>query len=803
MKIRLSTRLVISVLLIEAIMLSALVWNSVRLIGSSHAEVLTHHIDEEAVLLSNVLAPGLAVGDRAILLDSLSLVGKEESIIYAVVTDMEGNVMASIGNVPENSMPDSSFEGARLSGIYDVVKNIELFGQNLGALELGYSTKYVDELIHQTRLQNTLIAAVELVLSLIMTLIVGYFLTRSLRRLEEGATALARDDLDHRIELDTQDEMGDLARSFNNLATHLSATRTSLKEEHDALGIQTRRMQTLLDGIDAVIVEADPLSFNFIYVSREAENLLGFSVEDWMQPEFLNHNMHPEDREYFEQQRDQHCHTQGSFSSDFRMVHKDGNIVDIRAMTTIDKDDSGELTCRSLILDVTEQKLNEERIVYLAEHDVLTGLYNRRRFQTELERELDLAERFNQKGALLFIDLDQFKYINDTLGHQAGDEFLCTIANRLSGSLRKVDIIGRLGGDEFGIILTETDLIQAEHVAAHLLERLRAENDGFDDLETPVSASIGIVIFPDHGNIPGNLLAKADAAMYSAKENGRNMFHVYSDNDQKIKSMHAKLEWEHRIRDALENDLFELNFQPIFWLESRTVPHYEVLLRMRDSDGGLIPPGAFLDIAERFGMIRDIDNWVLEHAIKIQGESCRNGKPVSLAINLSGKHFGNPEVLESIKRFIKESEADPSMLIFEITETAAVGNIYQANRFTEALHSLGCRIALDDFGVGFSSFHYLKHLPVDMVKLDGSFVRHVAKSKFDRVFIKSMTDMARGLGITSVAEFIETEDVVDILKELDVDMGQGFHLARPSATFDFPCVTEDKSAIAVDHSIRH
>lgn len=790
MKIRLSTRLVLSILLIEAVMLSALVWNSVRLIGSSHGEVLNHHISEQVVLMANVLAPGLAVDDRAMLLDSLSLAGEEESIVYATVLDMGGNVMASIGNIPEGSMPDRTFEDARESGVFDVVKNIELFGQNLGVLELGYSTKYVDELISQTRVQNTLIAVIELALSLIMTLIVGYVLTRSLRQLEEGANALSRDELEHRINLDSADEMGDLARSFNNLASHLSNTRAALAAEHSALEKQTLHMQTLLDGIEAVIVEADPETCRFVYVSREAENLLGYTVYEWLQPDFLLHAIHPQDREDFEQQRAQYYSSTGSFTMDYRMLHQDGNIVDIRSINTIDTDESGKLTCRGLMLDITEQKQNEERIVYLADHDVLTGLYNRRRFQLELERELELAERFSQKGALLFIDLDQFKYINDTLGHQAGDEFLCTIARRLGSSLRKIDILGRLGGDEFGIILTNTDMAQAENVATQVLQRLVAENTGFNDIETPVSASIGVVIFPDHGTVPGNLLAKADAAMYSAKENGRNTYHVYSDNDQQIKSMYAKLEWEQRIRDALEHDLFVLHFQPIFWLDSRTVTHYEVLLRMQDENGGLIPPSAFLDIAERFGMIKDIDHWVLERAIQIQGESCRNKQPVSLAINLSGKHFGNPHVLESIKRFIKNSGADPTMLIFEITETAAVENINQASRFTEALHKLGCRIALDDFGVGFSSFHYLKHLPVDMVKLDGSFVRHVAKSKFDRVFIKSMTDMARGLGITSVAEFVEAEDVVDILKELGVNMGQGFHLARPAAGFEYPCIIE-------------
>jgi len=790
MKIRLSTRLVLSILLIEAIMLSVLVWNSVRLISSSHAEVLEHHLNEEVVLLSNLLAPGLAVSDRAILQDSLSLAGREKSIVYVAVMDLDDNVMASIGNVPEKIEADKSFEDARFDGVFDVINRVELFGQNLGILKLGYSIKYVEELIRQTRLQNTSIAAIELILSLLMTLLVGYFLTRSLRRLEQGAQALARDELEHRIDLDSHDEMGDLARSFNKLASHLSSTRAALVDEHAALDKQTRHMQTLLDGIDAVIVEADPDTCRFIYVSREAENLLGYEMAEWLEPDFLLKHIHPEDKVHFEQQRTKYFKEPGSFTIDFRMLHKHGAVLGIRSINTIDNDESGALTCRGLLLDITEQKQNEDRIVYLADHDVLTGLLNRRRFQIELERELELSNRYQRQGALLFLDLDQFKYINDTLGHQAGDEFLCTIARRLGSSLRKVDVLGRLGGDEFGIILADTGLQQAEVIATQLLQRLVAENTGFDDIETPVSASIGIVVFPDNGTVPGSLLAKADAAMYSAKDSGRNTFHVYSDGDQKIKAMHAKLEWEQRIREALEQDLFVLHFQPIFWLDTGTVPHYEVLLRMHDGEGGLIPPSAFLEIAERFGLIREIDKWVLEHAIQIQGDSCRDGQPVSLAINLSGKHFGNPHVLEWIKQAIEVSGADPTMLIFEITETAAVGNIHQAGRFTDALHELGCRIALDDFGVGFSSFHYLKHLPVDMVKLDGSFVRHVASSKFDRVFIRSMTDMARGLGITSIAEFVEEENMVEILKELNVDMGQGYYFARPAEKFAFPCEPE-------------
>lgn len=783
MKLRLSSKLILSIVLIEMLMLTALVWNSVRLISTSHSDVLIFNLTSESDLLANLLAPGLAVNDRAIVLDALSLMKKNKNIVYAEVSDIDGNRMASFGEIPKSILFDETLNDALDNGVFDVYKPIELYQQALGSLTFGYSVEYVEKLIDKTRLQNTLIASLELILSIVVTLIVGYFLTRNLRKLEFAAIALTRGELDHRIDLNSQDEIGDLARSFNQLSTHLEETQFELYEEHDALEKQTKQLGGLLNGINAIILEAETDTLNFTYVSSEAETLLGYPISIWSEKDFLINHIYPEDLERFQREYAAVSRAPGTFTIDFRFIHQDGSLIEIRDISTFDIDDAGDLVCRSIFLDVTDQKKNEQRIVYLANHDVLTGLYNRHRFQQELEKIVEYGHRYEQSGALVFVDLDQFKYINDTMGHQAGDEFLIRIAESLSSNLRVVDVLGRLGGDEFGIILPNTNKDQVEIIVKKLMRGLIASSESYKNDDMSVTASFGVVIFPEQGIVPGNLLAKADAAMYSAKDKGRNTCHFYDESDKQLQQMHEKLEWEQRIREALEDDLFVLHFQPIFDLVSRQVVHYEVLLRLQDGENKLIAPGAFLGIAERFGMIRDIDRWVLQKAIQVQAKSMEEEKPVSLAINISGRHFGDFQVLDWIKSYIKKTGADPSRLIFEITETAAVENITQARFFTDALHDLGCKIALDDFGIGFSSFHYLKHLPVDIVKLDGSFVRNLGYDEFDKVFVKSMSDMAKSLNIKSVAEFVEREETIAILNKLGVDMGQGYHLARPSADF--------------------
>ncbi|WP_455209402.1 EAL domain-containing protein [Kaarinaea lacus] len=778
LKLRLSTRIIISLVAIQAMMLFVITWNSVRLINSSHADLLEQAVDAETKLLANSLAPGLAVNDRAILEDVLSLLISNKHYVYIVVYNMADEVMASLGK-PTNPELDPSYSRALKDGVYDVASDINLAGQPLGSVRIGYSLESVNKIVSTTKNQNTVIGVLGLLLSILVTVALSLYMTRNLRKLEEGAHALQRGELDYRINIKTRDEIGDVAKSFDDLAEHLSETQGKLEQKHSELQRETRYLQTLLNGIDAVIVEAKLPDFHFSYVSQEAENLLGYPVSEWLKPDFWRDHIYPDDRAWMEKSLEDNAKQDGSFMVDFRMVHELGHLLWVRAINNVEISDEGETVIRGLILDIMEQKTAEDRIVYLAEHDSLTGLINRRRFQEELERSIAFTQRYKQQGALLFIDLDQFKYINDTYGHQYGDEYLLDVSRRLAKVLRKTDILGRLGGDEFGVIIPSVTEKESETVANSLLGTLSQEMIECDNKLIHISASIGIAFFPGQGYVASDLLAKADAAMYTAKNKGRSQYHIFSEDDDELWNMQAKIHWEERIRWALEHDRLVLHFQPVADLYTKSIVHYEVLLRMRGRDDELITPPAFIETAERFGLIREIDRWVLRNAIKEQARRRDKGEEVTLAVNISGRHFGSSEIMLLVKESMENYKADPRNIIFEVTETAAVENLSEAREFIDSLKSLGCRFALDDFGIGFSSFHYLRNLPVDFVKIDGSFVRNLHHDTEDRIFVKAMVDLATGLGITCIAEFVENAEIVSILKELGVGLGQGYHIARP------------------------
>ena len=466
-----------------------------------------------------------------------------------------------------------------------------------------------------------------------------------------------------------------------------------------------------------------------------------------------------------------------------RILNAHGEVVWVTLTSSLVRDDEGAPLYRVVQLqDVSERKRFEGQLQYLADHDPLTGLFNRRRFEDELARELATARRYGTGGAVLALDLDNFKYVNDTLGHAAGDELLTCVGELLRGPLRESDTLARIGGDEFALILTHADEATARAVATRMLDSVRERATVTTSKGTRrTSASIGIALFGEvsAGITSEELLVEADIAMYDAKEAGRDQLSVYDANSARHARMEARITWAEQIRRALNEDRFVLHAQPIVPLQGEHPPQYELLLRMIGEDGELIPPGTFLHVAERAGLIGEIDRWGVRRAVRLLAERQRRGDPIQLSVNLSARSISDGDLTTTIRRELAASGVDPRGLIFEVTETAAIVNVDRARHFAQALHELGCEFALDDFGAGFASFYYLKHLTFDYLKIDGEFIQDLAGSRTNQLVVQALVGIASGLGKKTIAEFVTDEETVSMLRGYGVDFAQGFHTGRP------------------------
>jgi len=462
-------------------------------------------------------------------------------------------------------------------------------------------------------------------------------------------------------------------------------------------------------------------------------------------------------------------------------VRKDGSTITVSLTISPVRDTDDKIVSVAVIArDITEQKRDEDRLRHLAEHDQLTGLVNRRRFDQELKRELAKAGRYHSHSAVLSVDIDNFKAINDSAGHAAGDAVLTEVADVLASRFRSTDVVARLGGDEFGVLVTAVGIEEARAAADDLLGTIRARPAMYGGMPFRITASIGVTAFQSDDVTASEVLVNADLAMYAAKAAGRDRVVVYTPDEARKARAVAKLTWSQRIQDALERDRFVLHLQPILELASGKVRHGELLLRMRGDRGKLIAPGAFLPAAERFGLIHAIDRWVVQEAIRMIAGAAPGQAP-RLGVNLSGESVvGDPELLSMIERELDNAAVDPSNLIFEITETAAIANMTEATRFAQGLTNLGCSLALDDFGTGFGSFYYLKHLPVRYVKLDGEFIHNLPRNPVDEHMVRAIVGVAHGLGIQTVAESVADDETIAMLHQHGVDFAQGFHIGRPA-----------------------
>ena len=578
-------------------------------------------------------------------------------------------------------------------------------------------------------------------------------------------------------------KVDDKGRLLRLVGVELDITERKLYEE--ALFREKESAQITLQSIGDGVITTDAKGV-IDYLNPVAEALTGWRLEDSQGRaiEEIFRAFHEETCEPLENPLAVAIRRTRSIKSvrPMLLIRRDGNEIYVESTASPIRDGSGAVSGGVLVFhDVSEARELNRRLSYHASHDVLTGLVNRREFENRMERALKSAKAHETSYALCCLDLDQFKIVNDTCGHSAGDALLGQVGALLKSKVRWRDTLARLGGDEFGILLESCSLDEAMRTAESLREAVRNFKFTWEERTFRLGASIGVVpISADNADV-ASVLSAADSACQAAKEAGRNRVHSFEENDIDLMRRRREMQWAARINNALEEGRFELFRQSILPLQqAETGAHYELLLRMRDEAGKIVAPYDFITAAERYGITPSIDRWVIENAFRwLVSEADEREKLAMCSINLSGQSLGDDKFLPYVIDQFHRSGLDATKICFEITETAAIASFSQANRFIQALKELGCKFALDDFGTGLSSFGYLKHFPVDFLKIDGSFVKEILHDPIDREMVRSINEIGHLTGKQTIAEFAENVDIINMLRTLGVDYAQGYGVSQP------------------------
>lgn len=516
------------------------------------------------------------------------------------------------------------------------------------------------------------------------------------------------------------------------------------------------------------------------YVNKRCEKLSGYSAAEMHGQRLETYKSNKMPSAFFDEIWHQTA-LEGQWSGEIENYRKDGSYYWVKLYLAAVYDEQKNINHYVAIYeDITESRKLAKKLSFQATHDTLTGLINRSEFERRLSILVNDAQQIGTEHALCFLDLDQFKVINDTCGHIAGDELLRQLGGMLGGSTRKSDTLARLGGDEFAILVEDCELEKAEFIANEIKELVSQFQFIWESQVFTVGVSIGVTTITSTTRNRTEALKQADSACYAAKNSGRNRVYVYQEQDQQLTAQKGEFKWVNEIKEALSENRFELYAQPIVSTETNGLEMYEILVRLRNKAGQLFPPGAFLSSAERYNLSERIDKWVVSHVFEWLEEHHDSLPHLKyLAINLSGTSIGDEGMLAFIKTKLSAASFNQEMIKFEITETAAIANLKQAHHFINSVLALGCQFSLDDFGSGLSSFAYLKNLPVQSIKIDGMFVKDMNVDPLDYEMVKSINDIGHVMGLETIAEFVESEEIWQKLKAIGVNYGQGYHLGKP------------------------
>jgi diguanylate cyclase (GGDEF)-like protein/PAS domain S-box-containing protein/excisionase family DNA binding protein len=597
------------------------------------------------------------------------------------------------------------------------------------------------------------------------------------RRTEGGHRRYPRDLIDSISQTDTADMHAPHPDELESIKQSLEGKRRIIQ-----LLLQSERRYRDLVETSHDLIWATDAQGRFTYLNNAAVEILGLNPNDLLGRCFFDFEAQPShlSNRRFLALLKRKGEVRNYMS---HLVSIDGSDRWVGINARLARDDKGKLAgIRGTARDITEQHLAMLEIERLARHDPLTDLPNRASLQLSIES----AIKNGDVGAILFLDVDHFKYVNDNFGHRAGDQLIIGIGSALRGAMREFSgELYRIGGDEFAIHLPALLRQEASRVAERALESVRRyhfqPNSGRRIAN--LSASIGIALYPFHGANITVLLSNVDIAMYQAKESGRNRYVLFDQVEGGVRSTHKRMHWAKKLRDAIDDDRLVLFTQPVVRFTDREPVHHEILVRIIDEDGKIILPGNFIELAESLGLIREIDMLVVRKLIEYLRADNRINQKLRYFVNLSRVSISDQSWIKTFIAMLKETKVNPSQLVFEITETAAMSEIDVTLNFISMLKEMGCRFALDDFGAGFSSFYYLKRFEIDYLKIDGSFIRDLSTDESNRVFVKALNDVAKGMNKQVIAEWVETPEALKLLSDMGIQYGQGYLFRKPEPLY--------------------